>query len=93
MRRTPYLIVIGDNEVENNELSIRTRTGKDLGGMKVDKFIKMVDTLVCDKSILFYQSKLSSTILRAFQSSYRDVVSSSAVSHAFEKIVKSEACP
>ena len=52
MRRTPYLIVIGDNEVENNELSIRTRTGKDLGVMKVDKFIKMVDTLVCDKSIL-----------------------------------------
>ncbi len=42
-----------------------------------------------DKSVLFYQSKLSSTILRAFQSSYRDVVSSSAVSHAFEKIVKS----
>ena len=30
MRRTPYLIVIGDNEVENNELSIRTRAGKDL---------------------------------------------------------------
>ena len=52
MRRTPYLIVIGDNEVENNELSIRTRAGKDLGVMKVDKFIKMVDTLVCDKSIL-----------------------------------------
>ena len=52
MRRTPYLIVIGDNEVENNELSIRTRAGKDLGIMKVDKFIKMVDTLVCDKSIL-----------------------------------------
>ena len=52
MRRTPYLIVIGDNEVENNELSIRTRAGKDLGVMKVDKFIKMVDTLVCDKNIL-----------------------------------------
>ena len=46
------MLIVGDNEVKNNELSIRTRTGEDLGVMKVDKFIKMVETLVCDKSIL-----------------------------------------
>ena len=52
MKRIPYMLIVGDNEVKNNELSIRTRTGEDLGVMKVDKFIKMVETLVCDKSIL-----------------------------------------
>ena len=45
MKRIPYMLIVG-------ELSIRTRTGEDLGVMKVDKFIKMVETLVCDKSIL-----------------------------------------
>ena len=52
MKRIPYLLIVGDKEVENNELSIRTRSGEDLGVMKVDKFIKMVETLVNDKSIL-----------------------------------------
>jgi len=52
IKRIPYLLIVGDNELKNNELSIRTRTGEDLGVMKVDKFIKMVETLVCDKSIL-----------------------------------------
>ena len=52
MKRTPYLLIVGDNEVKNNELSVRTRTGEDLGVMKVDKFIKMIDTLVEGKSIL-----------------------------------------
>jgi threonyl-tRNA synthetase len=52
MKRTPYLLIVGDKEVKNNELSVRTRSGEDLGVMKVDKFIKMVETLVNDKSIL-----------------------------------------
>ncbi|MFL2568715.1 MAG: threonine--tRNA ligase [Gammaproteobacteria bacterium] len=52
MKRTPYLLIVGDKEVENDELSVRTRSGDDLGVMKVDIFIKMVETLVNDKSIL-----------------------------------------
>ena len=52
MKRIPYLLIVGDKEVENNELSIRTRSGEDLGVMKVDKFIKMVETLVKDKNVL-----------------------------------------
>ena len=52
IKRVPYLLIVGDNEMQNNELSVRTRAGEDLGIMKVDKFIKMVDTLVKDKSIL-----------------------------------------
>ena len=40
------------------------------------------------KALLFYQSKLAATILRAFQSPHRDIVSSSAVSNAFEQFTK-----
>ena len=50
MKRVPYLVVIGDKEVESNQISLRTRTGDDLGVMDVDKFAKMVETLVDSKS-------------------------------------------
>ena len=51
MKRIPYLVVIGDKEVESNQISLRTRTGDDLGVMDVDKFAKMVETLIDSKSI------------------------------------------
>ena len=52
MMRVPYLLVIGDKEVESNQISVRTRTGEDLGVMDVDKFIKKGETLVGNKSIV-----------------------------------------
>ena len=52
VKRIPYMIVVGDKEVENNKISIRTRDGDDMGIMDVDKFIKMVETLVKDYSNL-----------------------------------------
>ena len=52
VKRIPYMIVVGDKEVENKKISIRTRDGDDIGIMDVDKFIKMVETLVKDYSNL-----------------------------------------
>ena len=48
--RIPYLLVVGDNELKNNTVSIRTRDGDNLGEMGVEKFIKMLETLVDTKS-------------------------------------------
>jgi threonyl-tRNA synthetase len=39
LKRIPYLLVIGDKEVEQQELAVRTRTGEDLGKLKVEDFI------------------------------------------------------
>lgn len=38
----PYMVVIGDKEVENNSISIRHRRLGDLGSMPVDQFIAQV---------------------------------------------------
>lgn len=38
LERIPYLLVIGDREVEQNTVSVRTRDGKDLGVMSLDDF-------------------------------------------------------
>ena len=51
MLRTPYLLVIGDKELENGKISVRTRFGDDLGEMSIENFIKMIETLVNKKSV------------------------------------------
>lgn len=40
MERNPYMLVIGDNEVENKNISVRSRDKGELGAMSVDSFIK-----------------------------------------------------
>jgi threonyl-tRNA synthetase len=42
MQRYPYLIVIGDKEVENNKVAVRGRGNEDLGQMSVEEFVKIV---------------------------------------------------
>ena len=41
MQRVPYLLVVGDREVESDAVAVRTREGEDLGSMSVDDFLKM----------------------------------------------------
>ena len=36
--KLPYLLVIGDKEVENGTVAVRTRSGEDLGSMSVEDF-------------------------------------------------------
>ena len=38
LQRVPYLLVIGDKEVENQQVAVRTRSGEDLGAMSLDAF-------------------------------------------------------
>jgi len=41
IRKVPYLLVVGDKEVENNTVAIRTRKGEDLGVMSLDEVISL----------------------------------------------------
>ena len=38
LQGVPYLLVIGDKEVNNQQVAVRTRTGEDLGGMDLQVF-------------------------------------------------------
>ena len=40
MQRIPYLLVVGDREVENDSVAVRTRTGEDLGVMNINNLIE-----------------------------------------------------
>jgi threonyl-tRNA synthetase len=40
LQRVPYLLVAGDKEVAANQVSVRTRNGKDLGAMSLEAFVE-----------------------------------------------------
>jgi threonyl-tRNA synthetase len=39
LQRTPYLLVVGDREMENRSVAVRTRSGEDLGAVPLDQLI------------------------------------------------------
>ncbi len=39
MQKIPYMLVVGDRDVENGTVSVRTRKGEDLGAMTPDAFL------------------------------------------------------
>ena len=38
LQRIPYMLVVGDRDVENGVVSVRSRKGGDLGAMTLDAF-------------------------------------------------------
>ena len=49
LQRIPYLLVVGDKEVENNTVAVRTRSGKDLGSMALSPFMEGLATDVASR--------------------------------------------
>jgi threonyl-tRNA synthetase len=46
LQKVPYMVIIGDKEIESNTLSIRSRDGKDLGSQSLDNFINILKTTI-----------------------------------------------
>ncbi|CAI8196227.1 MAG: Threonine--tRNA ligase [Glaciecola sp. HTCC2999] len=51
LKRVPYMLVVGDKEMEAGEVAVRTRKGDDLGKMSIDEFLTKVKTDIADKVI------------------------------------------
>ena len=43
LQRVPYLVVIGDRELENEQVAVRTRSGEDLGAMSIEAFSSLLN--------------------------------------------------
>jgi len=50
LKRVPYLLVVGDKEMETGEIAVRTRSGEDLGTMSVEDFITKLGAEVKSRS-------------------------------------------
>jgi threonyl-tRNA synthetase len=40
LSRVPYMLIVGDREMENGTVAVRSRSGEDLGGMTVEEFLE-----------------------------------------------------
>ena len=50
MEKVPYILVVGDKEVEQHAVAVRERGGKDLGAMPLDELISGISELIKNKS-------------------------------------------
>jgi threonyl-tRNA synthetase len=51
MEKVPYILVVGEKEVQQNMVAVRERGGKDLGVMPLEEYINGVQRLVREKNI------------------------------------------
>ena len=49
MQKIPYMLVVGDKEIENNSVSVRTREDGDLGTFTIDGFIERIEKEIIDR--------------------------------------------
>jgi threonyl-tRNA synthetase len=49
LSKTPYLLVVGDKEVESGSVAVRTLAGEDLGSMTVDAFTELLNANVAQR--------------------------------------------
>ena len=50
MQKIPYMLVVGDRDMENGTVSVRTRKGEDLGAMTMDAFLSKCLSEIASKS-------------------------------------------
>ena len=50
MEKVPYMLVVGDRDMENNTVSVRRRSGEDLGAMSLEEFSALIGKAVAEKS-------------------------------------------
>ncbi|KMT64117.1 threonine--tRNA ligase [Catenovulum maritimum] len=51
LKRIPYMLVVGDKELESGQVAVRTRKGEDLGTMTIEEFRQRLAADVTSKNI------------------------------------------
>ncbi len=51
LEKVPYMLVVGDRDMENKTVSVRTRAGEDLGAMSLEEFAAKLGDEVETKTI------------------------------------------
>jgi threonyl-tRNA synthetase len=51
LQKIPYMLIIGDNEVEKRSVSVRLKTGKNLNDLAFDEFFEQLKIEIRDRSL------------------------------------------
>jgi len=49
MQRVPYLVIIGDKELEEQKMTVRTQKGEDLGSLSIEDFSEKLAQVIANK--------------------------------------------
>ena len=49
MQRIPYQVIIGDKELEEQTITVRTQKGEDLGSLSIDKFVEQIKQEIAER--------------------------------------------
>ena len=49
MQRVPYLVIIGDKELEDQKITVRTQKGEDLGSLSINEFAERLKQEIADR--------------------------------------------
>ena len=49
LKKVPYMLIVGNREMESDSIAVRMRSGKDLGSMKVHEFIEKISEEIKEK--------------------------------------------
>ena len=49
LEKIPYVLIIGDKEVETNTVSVRGRNGKQMNGISLESFLTEINAKIMDK--------------------------------------------
>jgi threonyl-tRNA synthetase len=53
VQKIPFMIILGENEVNNQTISVRKHGGEDLGEMKIEDFAKLIKTEITSEKYSF----------------------------------------
>ena len=51
LQRVPYMLVIGDRELDEQTVAVRTRGGEDLGAMSVEDFVSLLTKDIASRGL------------------------------------------
>ncbi|NMB70446.1 threonine--tRNA ligase [candidate division WWE3 bacterium] len=54
MKKVPYMLIVGDREIESDSASVRLRSGEDLKAVKVDEIVAKISNIRLTKSLLLW---------------------------------------
>ena len=57
LQKVPYLLIVGDKEVENHQVTVRLRDGRDLGAMSIDTIYETLNQEIEAKGTVLNQQE------------------------------------
>jgi threonyl-tRNA synthetase len=53
-QKIPYVIVVGEKEVEDSSISVRFRGGEQMSDIKLSDFLERIQKIIKDKSLYLW---------------------------------------